>query len=44
MKNKKNIILKLSGGDTTNSNKVSFSITSIGFSKIIGERNKAKIK
>ena len=25
--------LKLSGGDTTNSNKVSFSITTIGFSK-----------
>ncbi len=27
--------LKLSGGDTTNSNKVSFSITSIGYSKKI---------
>ena len=27
--------LKLSGGDTTNSNKVSFSITTIGFSKIL---------
>ena len=35
--------LKLSGGDTTNSNKVSFSITSIGFSKKIVERNKAKL-
>ena len=35
--------LKLSGGDTTNSNKVSFSITSIGFSKKIIERNKAKL-
>ncbi|MFL2887256.1 MAG: thiamine-phosphate kinase [Candidatus Pelagibacter sp.] len=35
--------LKLSGGDTTYSNKVSFSITSIGFSKSIVERNKAKL-
>ena len=35
--------LKLSGGDTTNSNKVSFSITTIGFSKKIIERNKAKL-
>ncbi len=35
--------LKLSGGDTTNSSKVSFSITTIGFSKIIIERNKAKL-
>ena len=35
--------LKLSGGDTTNFNKVSFSITSIGFSKKIIERNKAKL-
>ena len=33
--------IKLSGGDTTNSNKVSFSITCIGFSKNIVERNKA---
>ena len=33
--------LKLSGGDTTNSNKVSFSITTIGYSKNIIERNKA---
>ena len=32
--------LKLSGGDTTNSNKVSFSITSIGFSKKIVEEIK----
>ncbi len=35
--------LKLSGGDTTNSNKVSFSVTTIGFSKKIIERNKAKL-
>ncbi len=35
--------LKLSGGDTTNSKKVSFSITSIGFSKNIVERNKARL-
>ncbi len=35
--------LKLSGGDTTNSNKVSFSITSIGFSERIIERNKARL-
>ena len=35
--------LKLSGGDTTNSNKVSFSISIIGFSKNIIERNKARI-
>ena len=35
--------LKLSGGDTTNSNKVSFSITSIGYSKKIIERNKAQL-
>ena len=35
--------LKLSGGDTTNSNKVSFSISTIGFSKTIVERNKAKL-
>ena len=35
--------MKLSGGDTTNSNKVSFSITSIGFSKNINERNNARI-
>jgi len=35
--------LKLSGGDTTNSKKVSFSITTIGFSKNIVERNKAKL-
>ncbi len=35
--------LKLSGGDTINSNKVSFSITSIGFSKNIVERNKARL-
>ena len=33
--------LKLSGGDTTNSNKVSFSVFTIGFSKSIIERNKA---
>ncbi len=35
--------LMLSGGDTTNSKKVSFSITTIGFSKNIIERNKAKL-
>ena len=35
--------LKLSGGDTTNSNKISFSITTIGFSKNIVERNQAKL-
>jgi len=35
--------LKLSGGDTTNSSKVSFSITCIGFSKNIVERNKARL-
>ncbi len=35
--------LKLSGGDTTNSSKVSFSITCIGFSKKIVERNKARL-
>ena len=35
--------LKLSGGDTTNSNKVSFSVTTIGFSNNIIERNKAKL-
>ena len=35
--------LKLSGGDTTNSDKVSFSRTSIGFSQSIVERNKAKL-
>ena len=35
--------LKLSGGDTTNSNKVSFSITTIGFAKNIVERNKARL-
>ena len=33
----------LSGGDTTKSNNLSFSITSIGFAKKIVERNKAKI-
>jgi len=35
--------LKLSGGDTTNSKKVSFSVTSIGFSNNIIERNNAKL-
>ncbi len=35
--------LKLSGGDTTNSNKISFSITTIGYSKNIIERNKAQL-
>ena len=33
----------LSGGDTTKSNNLSFSITSIGFARQIVERNKAKI-
>ena len=35
--------IKLSGGDTTNSNKVSFSITTLGFAKKIIERNKARL-
>ena len=35
--------LKLSGGDTTNSSKISFSVTTIGFIKKIIERNKAKL-
>tara|TARA_B100000579_G_scaffold146174_1_gene118575 strand:- start:18 stop:977 length:960 start_codon:yes stop_codon:yes gene_type:complete len=35
--------LKLSGGDTTKSKKVSFSITTIGFSNKIIERNKSKL-
>ena len=35
--------LKLSGGDTTNSSKISFSITTIGFSKSIIERNNARL-
>ncbi len=35
--------LKLSGGDTTNSKTVSFTITTIGFAKSIVERNKAQI-
>ena len=35
--------IKLSGGDTTNSKKVSFSITTLGFAKKIIERNKAKL-
>ena len=35
--------LRLSGGDTINSNKVSFSITTIGFDDRIVERNKARI-
>ena len=42
-KEQKKYNLKLSGGDTTNSSKVSFSITTIGFSKKIVERNKAKL-
>ena len=41
MKNKINIIF-LSGGDTVFSNKLSFTITSIGFSNNIIYRNKAK--
>ena len=43
MKNKKKYNIKLSGGDTVNANKVSFSITTIGFSKYIIERNKARL-
>ena len=35
--------IKLAGGDTTNSSKVSFSITSIGFSRNIIERNRARL-
>ncbi len=35
--------IKISGGDTTNSNKISFSVTSIGFAKNIVERNKARL-
>ena len=42
-KEQKKYNLKLSGGDTTNSNKVSFSITTIGFSKKIIERNKSML-
>jgi len=34
--------LKLSGGDTTNSKNISFTITTIGYAKNIIERNKAK--
>ena len=42
-KEQKKFDLKLSGGDTTNSSKISFSITCVGFSKNIVERNKAKL-
>ena len=35
--------LKLSGGDTTSANKISFSITTVGFSNKIVQRNKAKL-
>ena len=35
--------IKLSGGDTTNSDIVSFSVSTIGFSKNIIERNKARL-
>ena len=35
--------IKLSGGDTTNSFKASFSVSTIGFSNKIIERNKAKL-
>tara|TARA_B100000945_G_C20328338_1_gene571116 strand:- start:26 stop:985 length:960 start_codon:yes stop_codon:yes gene_type:complete len=41
IKEQKKYGLKLSGGDTTNSKKVSFSISTIGFSKKIIERNNA---
>ena len=43
LQEQKKFNLKLSGGDTTNSSKVSFSITSVGFSKNIVERNKARL-
>ena len=39
----KKFCIKLSGGDTTNSSKVSFSITTIGFTNKILRRNNAKI-
>ena len=42
-KEQKKYDIKLSGGDTTKSNKVSFTITTLGFSKKIVERNKAKL-
>ena len=38
----KKFCIKLSGGDTTNSSKVSFSITTIGFTNKILKRNNAK--
>ncbi len=43
IKEQKKYDIKLSGGDTTNCNKVSFTVTSVGFSKKIIERNKAKL-
>ena len=42
-KEQKKYSITLSGGDTVFSNKLSFTITSIGFSKKIVYRNKAKI-
>ena len=42
-KEQKKYNIKLSGGDTTSSKNLSFSVTSIGFSKKIIERNNAKI-
>ena len=42
MKNKKNIILLLGGGDTVKSNKLSFTVTSIGFSNKIIYRNRSQ--
>tara|TARA_Y100000590_G_scaffold7811_1_gene9852 strand:+ start:392 stop:1351 length:960 start_codon:yes stop_codon:yes gene_type:complete len=43
LQEQKKYSLYLSGGDTTSSSKVSFSITTIGFSHNIVERNKAKL-
>ena len=42
-KEQKKYSISLSGGDTVFSNKLSFTITSIGFSEKIVYRNKAKI-
>ena len=42
-KEQKKFNIKLSGGDTTNSNKVSFSVTTIGLANKIITRNNAKI-
>ena len=42
-KEQKKFNIKLSGGDTTNSNKLSFSFTLVGFSNYIIKRNNAKV-